>query len=149
MMNFERSLMMNKKSVTQIVAEAKNQVENLSPVDVAIEIADKEILLLDIREAGEVLQNGMIPGAVAAPRGMLEFYADAHSPDHREEFDPYRRTILYCASGDRSALAAAALHQLGYTNVAHLDGGLEAWRTAKQPVIPALLWFKSQLFHDD
>jgi rhodanese-related sulfurtransferase len=133
---------MNKKSVTQMVAEAKQQVENLSPAEVAAEVAANRILLLDIREAGEVLQKGMIPGAVAAPRGMLEFYADTGSPDHRQEFDPGRRTILYCASGDRSALAAVALQQIGYCNIAHLDGGLEAWQAAEQPVVPALRWFK-------
>ena len=139
---------MNKKSIIQIVNEAKQQVENLSPADVAAEIGGDQILLLDIREAGEVLQKGMIPGAVAAPRGMLEFYADTSSPEHRKGFDPDRRTILYCATGDRSALAAAALQKLGYSNVAHLDGGLEAWRSASQPVFPALIWFKSQKFQE-
>jgi rhodanese-related sulfurtransferase len=49
---------------------------------------------------------------------------------HRAEFDPARRTILYCASGGRSALAAEALQSLGYQRVAHLDGGLKAWREA-------------------
>jgi rhodanese-related sulfurtransferase len=123
-----------------MVAEAKQQIENLSPIEVAAEIAANRTLLLDIREAGELLQNGVIPGAVAAPRGMLEFYADMGGPYHREEFDPQRRMILYCASGDRSALAAATLQQIGYTNIAHLDGGLEAWQAASQLVVPALKW---------
>jgi rhodanese-related sulfurtransferase len=49
-------------------------------------------------------------------------------PDHREEFDPERRTILYCASSGRSALAADTLVSMGYEDVAHLDGGLKAWK---------------------
>jgi rhodanese-related sulfurtransferase len=61
---------------------------------------------------------------------MLEFYADPTSAYHRVEFDPARRTILYCASGGRSALAAATIQDLGYTQVAHLSGGLKAWREA-------------------
>ena len=64
---------------------------------------------------------------------MLEFYADASLPYHKEEFDPQRRIILHCASGGRSALAAATLQEMGYGNVAHLDGGLKAWQEAGQP----------------
>lgn len=135
---------MNKRSVRQMVAEAKQQIENLTPNQVAAEVATNQILLLDIREAGELLQNGVIPGAVAAPRGMLEFYADTGSPYHRKEFEPQRRMILYCASGERSALAAATLQQIGYSNIAHLDGGLEAWQAARQPVVPALKWHQPQ-----
>ena len=116
------------KTASALVAEAKRQVSNLTPAQVADEIGTGDPLLVDLREAEERLQNGVLPGAVHAPRGMLEFYADPTSPYHRPEFDPARRTILYCASGGRSALAAAALKQLGYTNVAHLDGGIKAWR---------------------
>jgi rhodanese-related sulfurtransferase len=69
-----------------------------------------------------------------APRGMLEFWADPTSAYHREEFDPARRTILYCASGGRSALAADTLQRMGYANVAHLDGGIKAWKEGGRPV---------------
>lgn len=70
-----------------------------------------------------------------APRGMLEFSADPTSAYHCAEFDPDRRTVLYYAPGGRSALAAATLQDLGYTQVAHLDGGLTAWREAGLPVL--------------
>lgn len=65
---------------------------------------------------------------------MLEFFADPSSPYHRAEFDPNRRIIVHCASGGRSALSADLLQQLGYSSVAHLDGGLVAWKAAGQPV---------------
>jgi rhodanese-related sulfurtransferase len=68
------------------------------------------------------------------PRGMLEFYADATLPYHREELEPDRRIILHCASGGRSALAADLLREMGYTNVAHMDGGLTAWKAAGRTV---------------
>ena len=61
---------------------------------------------------------------------MLEFFADPTGPYHRPEFDPNRRTILFCASGGRSALAAEMLQELGYIRVAHIDGGLWGWVAA-------------------
>jgi rhodanese-related sulfurtransferase len=68
---------------------------------------------------------------------MLEFWADPSSAYHRSEFDPSRRVILYCASGGRSALAADLLGSMGYTNVAHLDGGIKAWREQEYPIEPS------------
>ena len=65
---------------------------------------------------------------------MLEFYADPASPLHLPQLDPNRRVILHCASGGRSALSAMTLRQLGYTNVAHLDGGFKAWAAAGKPI---------------
>ena len=65
---------------------------------------------------------------------MLEFYADPTSSYHRPEFAPDRRVILHCAAGGRSVLAADTLQQMGYTNVAHLDGGFRAWKESGQPV---------------
>jgi rhodanese-related sulfurtransferase len=111
-----------------LVAEAKSRTENLTPDEVAGEIAEGGAVLIDLREPSERSQDGAIPGAIHAPRGMLEFYADPTSSYHLPEFDPNRRTILHCSAGGRSALAADTLRQLGYSNVAHLDGGLNAWK---------------------
>jgi rhodanese-related sulfurtransferase len=122
------------KSVLELIKEAKGRVTNLTPEEVAGELAGGDALLVDLREPEERAQNGVIPGAVHAPRGMLEFYADPASPYHRPEFDPARRTIVYCAAGSRSALAADTLGQLGYTNVAHLDGGFKGWQEGGRPV---------------
>ncbi len=122
-------------TVIEMVTRAKSQVENLTPEEVARE-AEDGALVVDVREPAELQNDGMIDGAVHAPRGMLEFYADPASPYHRDEFDPNRRTILYCAGGGRSALGAVALAELGYTDVAHLDGGIKAWRAEGRSVIP-------------
>jgi rhodanese-related sulfurtransferase len=124
------------KTAAQLVAEAKQRIENLTPEQVAAEVEGGQAVLVDLREPEERAQSGAIPGAVHAPRGMLEFYADPSSPYHRPELDPARRTILYCASGGRSALAAEALQQLGYTKVAHLDGGIKAWTASGRDVAP-------------
>lgn len=122
------------RTAAQLVTEAKQRVENLTPDQVSAELAQGDALLVDLRESNERDQNGVIPGAVHASRGMLEFYADTSSTYHREEFDPDRRIIFHCASGGRSALAADTVQQMGYKNVAHLDGGFKAWKESGQAV---------------
>ncbi len=121
-------------TAAEMVAEAKKQVQNLTVDEAAQELEQGDAVLVDVREPSERAQSGYIAGAVEAPRGMLEFWADPTNAYHREEFDPDRRIILHCASGGRSALAAAALQNLGYDNVAHMDGGFKAWKEAGRPV---------------
>lgn len=120
------------KSAADLVAEAKQRVENLTPDDVQRELAEGAVVV-DLRESEE-LAGGRIPGAVHVPRGMLEFRADPSSPYHDAALDPSARVILHCAAGGRSALAAATLKEMGYDNVAHLDGGFGAWQSAGKPV---------------
>ena len=124
------------KGAMDLVGEARAQVENLSPEQVANEIEGGDAVVVDLREPHELERTGMIPGAVHAPRGMLEFYADPSLPAHHEAFEPDRRIILHCASGGRSALAAKTLKEMGYTNVAHLDGGITAWQGEGRPTEP-------------
>jgi rhodanese-related sulfurtransferase len=118
----------------ELVAVAKSQIRNLSVDEFASELETMGPTLVDVREPDEVGREGAIPGAVQAARGMLEFWADPVSPSHRPEFDPGRRTLVYCASGGRSALAVQALQALGYREVAHLEGGLKAWKEHGRPV---------------
>lgn len=122
------------RAVAEMVAEAKTSIENLSPDRALAELESGEALFVDIREPEERTTNGIISGSHHAPRGMLEFYADPSSPYHREVFDPNRRIILYCASGGRSALATETLTELGYEDVAHVDGGLTLWKESGLPV---------------
>ena len=122
-------------SATDLVQKAKQEVENLSPEQLRDELKDPKVVLVDIREAEELAQNGKIQGSVHAPRGMLEFYADPSLPYHKPEFDEQKRIVLHCASGGRSALAAKTLKEMGYSNIAHLDGGLKAWKEKGMPVV--------------
>jgi len=117
-----------------MVAAAKAKVENLGVDEVAREVEEGAALLVDIREPGERQKDGYIDRAIEAPRGMIEFWADPSSPYHRPEFDPAKRIVLHCGSGGRSALAAATLQDLGYRDVAHLDGGIKAWKQAGRSV---------------
>ena len=125
---------MSGKSAMDLVREAKQKIENLSPQQVKEELSKGKATLIDIREGEELKQNGKIPGSVHASRGMLEFYADPTLPYHKQEFDKNHRIILHCASGGRSALAASTLRQMGYEDVAHLEGGLKAWKEAGLPL---------------
>ena len=122
------------KSATDLVKEAKQHVKALTPEQVNDEVSHGNATLIDLRESEELEQTGKIPGSKHAPRGMLEFYADPSLPYHRPEFDKNKRIILHCASGGRSALAASTLQQMGYQNVAHLEGGMKAWKEAGLPV---------------
>lgn len=115
------------ETAASMVADAKAKVEALSPEQVRGEI-ETGAVLVDLREEDERRSSGVIPGAVFAARGMLEFWADPTSPYHRPEFDPQKRIVLHCASGGRSALAAVTLARMGYTDTAHLDGGIKAWK---------------------
>jgi len=123
-----------KKTAKDMVSEAKAQVENLSPEQAAAEFSQGDALLVDLRDEPERREHGTIPGAVHVPRGMLEFRADPSSPYHQEGLRPERRVILHCASGGRSALAAKTLKEMGYSRVAHLEGGFKAWQESGRPV---------------
>jgi rhodanese-related sulfurtransferase len=121
-------------TAAEMVAGAKGRIENLSVEEAAAEVERGDALLVDIRDSSERAESGSIEGALHAQRGMLEFLADPESAYHRDEFEPDRRIILHCASGGRSALAAATLQDMGYRRVAHMDGGLNAWKEAGKPV---------------
>ncbi|HKZ48352.1 MAG TPA: rhodanese-like domain-containing protein [Thermoplasmata archaeon] len=127
--------MTTKLSVKDLVAEARKDVENLSVAEMTRELGRPDALLVDLREPAERAEHGTIPGALPAPRGMLEFYADPAMPYHKKEIDPARHVLLYCASGGRSALAAATLRRMGFPRVAHLDGGFKAWKEAGGEVV--------------
>lgn len=122
------------KGVGELVAEAKARVQNLDADAVEAELNSGDAVLVDLRETEELAADGRIPGSVHVPRGMLEFRADPTSQYHQEPFDRSRRIILHCASGGRSALGAASLQAMGYRDVAHLDGGVKAWKDAGKPV---------------
>lgn len=116
-----------------LVAEAETEIETVSVAE-ARKAVDDGALLVDVRDVRELEREGKIPGAVHAPRGMLEFWVDPDSPYHREVLFTDHQLILYCNLGWRSALAAKTLQDMGITNVAHLGGGFDAWRAAGEPV---------------
>lgn len=121
------AVMENRMPVESLIEQAIAQIPVLEPRQ-AFESLDR-YLLVDVREPNEVLQ-GFLPGAINVPRGVLEFRA---ADDAR--FRPLDRPILlYSNSGRRSALAARCLKELGYTGVAILRDGIDAWAALGLPV---------------
>ncbi len=118
------------KGIKELLAEANARVRTLTPHEVKALAGTPGVLLVDLRDVRELERDGMIPGAFHAPRGMLEFWIDPDSPYHKEQLGAARRLVLYCASGWRSALSAATLLDMGLDDVAHLEGGFNAWKAA-------------------
>ena len=114
-----------------LLAQANAEIEIISVQDLDYALDDPDVVVVDVRDSVEREINGVIPGSVHAPRGMLEFHADPECPAHLPALDPQNRLILYCGTGGRSALAAKTLQDMGYPSVASLAGGYDAWRQAK------------------
>ena len=117
------------KGVGQIVADARKTIPEITVVQARQEWEQGQVaLLLEVREPAE-WEKGHIPGALLAPRGMLEWYADPTTPYAKAELTTKRdaRIIVACASGGRSALATETLKKMGYTNVVNMTGGFNEW----------------------
>jgi len=95
---------------------------------------DPDVVFVDVRDLPELERDGKIPNSIHASRGMLEFHADPDSPYHKSAISSEKQILLYCASGGRSALAAQRLQEMGFEHVAHIGGGLNAWKEANGPV---------------
>src|SRR5258708_39438776 len=114
------------KSASQMVAEARKTVPEITVAQAKEELDQGQVgLLLDVREPTE-WEKGHIPGAVLAPRGLLEWYADPTTPSAKAELTTKReaRIIVACASGGRSMLAAQTLKAMGHTNIGNTARGL-------------------------
>ncbi len=121
-----------RRGFKQMLAEANATIETIDVQHALRLVGDASVQFVDIREAHEVAQSGMAPGAVHAPRGFLEFLADPESPMHKKELAG-RKLVLYCASGGRSTLAAKTLQDMGL-DVCHIAGGMSAWSAAGGPI---------------
>jgi len=121
---------MARRKLADLVTEAKREIEELAVDQLQQEIAAGAVTVVDIRDVRERWDKGAIPGAKSMPRGMLEFWFDPESPYFRDGVTFDGRYVLYCAGGQRSALAAKVLQDIGYDNVAHLAVGFNGWAAA-------------------
>lgn len=122
------------KGYKQLVAEANAQIETWSIEKAKTHLGDPNVLFVDIRDVRELWRDGAIPGALHAPRGMLEFWVDPESPYYRDVFGSGKRFVFFCAGGLRSALATAEVRRMGLEPVCHIEGGFGAWKKAGFPV---------------
>ena len=124
------------KGYQQLVDEAMAQVTTYSVQEVSARLGDARVQIVDIRDVRELEREGTVPGALLAPRGMLEFWVDPASPYHKPVFaDEGKQFILFCGAGWRSALATKTLQDMGMRNVAHIDGGFADWKKQGAPVV--------------
>jgi rhodanese-related sulfurtransferase len=122
--------------VKELLAEANAAVRKLSPAEAAEKIKAGNVLIVDVRDAGEVQQSGKIQGAINVSRGMLEFRADSETPYHNPAFQKDKTVLVYCASGGRSALSGKRLKDMGYNTVYNI-GGFKELTEAGLPTEPA------------
>ena len=118
---------MSIKSSQTLVEEAQKKIQTLTPDKVKILIEKKEITLIDVRDIRELWKEGTIEDSKHIPRGMLEFWLDPESSYYKaNKIKDVKKMVLFCALGWRSALATKSLVEMGFKNVAHVDGGFDA-----------------------
>jgi len=118
---------MNIKSSQDLVNEANQLIETLDIVQVKSLVDNNECVLIDVRDIRELWKEGTVKNSKHIPRGMLEFWLDPQSSYFKEnKFDLKKKIILFCALGMRSALATKSLVEMGFKNVAHVNGGFDA-----------------------
>lgn len=117
-----------------LIDSAMAQIETVPLEQAENWLSEPNTVFVDIRDVRELEREGMIPHALHAPRGMLEFWVDPDSPYYKPIFGEGKRLVLYCASAWRSALATETLQKMGLPNVCHLEGGFGAWKKAGLPI---------------
>jgi len=127
---------MNIKSSQTLVEEAKKSIKTLNSKEVKQLIEKNEISLIDIRDIREIWKEGTIENSKHIPRGMLEFWLDPESSYYKKnKIQDMKKMVLFCALGFRSALATKSLVDMGFENVAHVDGGFDALKKSGLNVV--------------
>ena len=120
---------MNIKSIQNLVSEAMNKIKTINAEQAYEKVQNNDCNLIDIREINELENSGRVEGASHIPRGMLEVYLDPNSPIFQNgQVDRNKEFVLFCAGGVRSALAAKSLKDMGFKNIAHIEGGFGAMK---------------------
>jgi len=123
-----------KMSAADMVAAARARIKEVETADLIAQLDDPNVVIVDIRDPRERTRTGAIPGAVHAPRGMVEFWVDPESPYHKPVFaQEGKQYVFHCASGWRSALTVATLLDMGF-EAAHLRTGFSGWVADGGPV---------------
>ena len=124
------------KSSNELVEEARKHIETLEPKDVKSMISNDECDLIDVRDIRELWKEGTIENSKHIPRGMLEFWLDPESSYYKtNKIKDIKKMVLFCALGWRSALATKSLVDMGFKNVAHVDGGFDALKKSGIKVV--------------
>ena len=124
------------KSSQELVEEASKHIETLDAKKVKFLQKEGNCVLIDIRDIRELWKEGTIENSKHIPRGMLEFWLDPESSYYKaNKIKDLKKMVLFCALGLRSALATKSLVDMGFKNVAHVDGGFDALKKGGLKVI--------------
>ena len=127
---------MSIKSSQTLVKEAQKNIETLAPNEVKKLHETNEITLIDVRDIRELWKEGTIDGSKHIPRGMLEFWLDPNSTYYQaNKIQDVKKMVLFCALGWRSALATKSLVDMGFKNVAHVNGGFDALKKSGLKIV--------------
>ena len=127
---------MNIKSSQTLVEEAQKSIETLSSAEVKTLYDNNKITLIDVRDIRELWKEGTIENSKHIPRGMLEFWLDPESTYYQSnKIKDIKKMVLFCALGWRSALATKSLLDMGFKNVAHVEGGFDALKKGGLKVV--------------
>lgn len=119
------------KTFRQMVADARSQVNVISPAEAKRAIEAGNATVIDVREPDEVAESGTVPGARNIPRGVLEIKADTELPMRDPSLeDRSQKVIIACGAGGQSALSAKSLKDMGFTDVSIIEGGVKGWKDA-------------------
>ncbi len=125
------------KTFMQIAEEAMAEVEGISAEEVQQRMQqDTNALLVDVRDAADIPSTGMVPGGLNISLGMLPVKADLELPEQLREpglQDRSRQIVTTCQLGPNAARGAKLLQDMGFTNVAYMEGGMAAWEAAGLP----------------
>jgi len=112
------------KTPQTLVAEALKVVKTISPEEALKLNSENKCNLIDIRDEAELQKLGRIENSLHIPRGLLEFSIHPESAFvQNNQIDLNKETVLFCAAGGRSALAAKTLQEMGFKNISHIEGG--------------------------
>ena len=115
---------MSIKSPQTLVAEALNVVKTITPEEAMKLDSENKCNLIDIRDEVELQKLATIENSFHIPRGLLEFSIHPESAYvQNNQLDLSKETVLFCAAGGRSALAAKTLKEMGFDNISHVEGG--------------------------
>ena len=123
---------MSIKTSQTLVSEAMQEVKTISADDAYKLLEENNCNIIDIRDKTELDQTGTLENSINISRGLLEFQLDPNSALIQNGIiDLNKETVLFCAAGGRSALAAKTLKEMGYKKVSHIQGGFAALKNSK------------------
>ena len=117
------------KSFIDLLDEANAEIKTITVKELELIINQPGVTIIDVQSKDVISKSGMIPNAIHANRGFLEFYADQreNNPFRIKEIDGSKKIIIYCGAGGQGALATKTLQDMGFSDVSNLQGGSEAW----------------------